>query len=326
MPTIQHNYDKSKRGSGYDRRTSGVKPSSMIIHTTNGNYGSSFRGECQYLYESNKKSTHYIVGKQGQIEELLHPIWRAWHAGATIDGYSNNQSIGIECHMTQGEAWTNAMREALTWLVRRLMTDYGIPTSRIDTHRRVALPIGRKTDPVHWSDAAFYQWRDALAPQPILAGDVVVIGTSQRATKAQIIGSLQRNRVALSLVEMERFFDLCVWLDVRADFVVALMKHETDFGRAGVALAQQSHNVGAVKTSADDWRPKVRYNGTWWYSYQSIQLALFDLVSRILKNNYGAAGKTTVRAIISEYAPPFENETQRYINAVLEDMEWICTH
>lgn len=331
---IQHNFNKADRGigTGWDYRVKNQKPMSIIVHTTNGNYGSTFGGECRYLYNSNSVGAHYIISKHGHIEELLAPELRAWHAGATIDGYNNNQSIGIECHYTPNpsargdkyEVWTQAMREALTWLVRRLMTQYAIPASRIETHRAVAIPRGRKIDPSGWTDTDFYAWRDTLAvaePPP----DVQVIGVAQRATKAQIIGSCQRNRIALTLDEIERFYTFCEWLNVRADFVLAIIKHETDFGRAGVALVAHN-NVAAVKTSADDWRDTAAYNSAYWMTYESVQLALYDLVGRILKNHYGRRGLHSVRSIITSYAPPFENQTERYIASVLEDMDYIVSH
>jgi hypothetical protein len=34
----------------------------------------------------------------------------------------------------------------------------------VETHRKIALPAGRKKDPAGWDDAAFYAWRATLAP------------------------------------------------------------------------------------------------------------------------------------------------------------------
>jgi len=175
MPTIDRTtYQKATRpiGSGYDRRVKGVTPRKLVIHTTNGNRGSSFAAECRYCVNSNAIGIHYEIGKEGQIVEQLDPMWRAWHVGRSLPGWGNNDAIGVECHHAVGEAWTPAQHDALTWLTKEhLMPRYGITPAAIDTHRAVALPHGRKVDPSDWSDAWFYAWRAALSglayvPQP----------------------------------------------------------------------------------------------------------------------------------------------------------------
>lgn len=136
----------------------------IIVHTTNGNPGSSFSGEAQYLRNSNDVSAHYLVGKQGQIAMILPPHLMAFHAGEARPGWQNETTIGIEVHHAIGEAWTDAQRQALTWLVLRLLEQHAIPARRVETHRAVALPPGRKIDPSDWSDQDFYNWRNSLRP------------------------------------------------------------------------------------------------------------------------------------------------------------------
>lgn len=155
---------KLRIGTGYDRRPNGASPCSQIVHTTNGQRGSSFEAECRFIYSSAGIGAHYAVGKRGQIVEFLPPELRAWHAGAAVADFINTWSIGVECHLTPGEAWTQEMRDALTWLTRDyLMPRYGYSAAMVETHRRVALPAGRKIDPSEWSDRDFYAWRAALA-------------------------------------------------------------------------------------------------------------------------------------------------------------------
>ena len=152
------------KGYGYDLRPNGLRPESIVAHTTNGRWGSSFEAEARYLATASGVGAHYLVGRRGQIAEILPPLsWRAWHAGNALWHWRNSVSIGIECHFTPGEAWTDAGTAALTWLVRRLMGIYAIPTSRIATHRAVALPAGRKEDPSFWTDAQFGAWLSALS-------------------------------------------------------------------------------------------------------------------------------------------------------------------
>lgn len=146
----------------------GGKPISIVIHTTNSPAkNTAFESEARYLRDSPNVGAHFLVGKQGQIVQLLHPDFAAWHSGAALSGFGNAHSIGIENHVSQGEAWTGAQRDALTWLVRRLMALYRIGPEMIETHRRVAQPTGRKSDPEGWPDASFYAWRAQLAA-PVL--------------------------------------------------------------------------------------------------------------------------------------------------------------
>lgn len=168
MPTIDRAYRKTIHpiGTGYDRRPNGLRPSSLIVHTTNGARGSSLDQEARYLRDSASVGAHYLIGKDGEILELLDPILRAWHAGVALPAYLNSRSIGIEVHHAVGEAWTVAQHDSLTWLVQtQLMPAYLISVQAIDTHRTVALPKGRKIDPSDWRDQDFYAWRAALTGQ-----------------------------------------------------------------------------------------------------------------------------------------------------------------
>lgn len=160
-------YDKSRLpiGTGYDKRPKGLRPRSIIVHTTNGRVGTQFAKEADYIYSSASVGAHYLVGKNGQIVRFLEPtIYRAWHAGACLLEYNNARSIGIECHLTNGEFWSDAQRGALSALVADLMHQFAIPSNMVEAHRRVALPGPniRKHDPASWSDADFYAWRSNL--------------------------------------------------------------------------------------------------------------------------------------------------------------------
>jgi hypothetical protein len=173
---VLQNYRKDlawKPGHGYGRnigtdsrpiwvaeRTGGV--GSLIVHTTNGNAGSTLRGECEFIRDSPLVGIHDEIGHDGTLAEILPGHMVAWHSGATIPGFSNNQSYGIELHNAVSEQLTPVQIATLTWRVKSLIAEHGIPKNRIDTHRAVAVPPGRKTDPSDWTDASFYQWRDSL--------------------------------------------------------------------------------------------------------------------------------------------------------------------
>jgi N-acetyl-anhydromuramyl-L-alanine amidase AmpD len=153
---------KQPVGVGYDERPAGIHPTAIVIHSTNGHPGSTFAAEANFLLTTSAVSAHYLVGKEGQIAQILPPEFRAWHAGESVPAFNNTNSIGIENHHAVGDDWPAAQRVALTWLVQRLLRDWRIPAASIATHRAIALPQGRKVDPSDWSDADFAAWRDSL--------------------------------------------------------------------------------------------------------------------------------------------------------------------
>lgn len=180
--SIAHPIDYSYRkdttlpiGKGYSLRPGGIAPTTIVIHTTNSPHkNTAFSAEASFLRDSPDVGAHFLVGKQGQIAQILSPDLAAWQAGGRQQNgtwtaqpaFANDHSIGIESHVSQGEQWTGAQRDALTWLVRQLMSQYHIAPTQIETHRAIALPLGRKTDPEAWPNEAFYAWRAALASTP----------------------------------------------------------------------------------------------------------------------------------------------------------------
>lgn len=165
---INHGYGPVVDGGPAKRSGSAI--TSIIIHTTNGSVGSTLTNEANFLYASPEVSAHFLVGKQGQILQILDPQWIAWHVGAVNDPSCDNaHSIGIENHFTPGEVWTDNMHTALGELVLTLLRAYPSIT-KVVTHRSVAIftkgakkgQLGRKIDPSGWSDRDFNAWRDAI--------------------------------------------------------------------------------------------------------------------------------------------------------------------
>jgi N-acetyl-anhydromuramyl-L-alanine amidase AmpD len=152
-------------------------PTSIVVHSTNNpNKNTPFANEATYLFESDNVTADFLVGKDGRIVQFLDSArFYGWHAGGQrTDGtwtakpdYANPRSIGIELHHSIGDGSYPAVQvAALTWLVRLLMARFAIVIGLIDTHRKIALPAGRKVDPSDWSDADFYRWRASLTPAP----------------------------------------------------------------------------------------------------------------------------------------------------------------
>ncbi len=159
--TIGTNHLKTnycKPYEGYAPR--GTAPwKSIIIHTTNGKAGSTFDAEANFIARSKDIGAHFLVGKDGRVENIVPLTYFAYHAGRVRDlKYSNLYSIGIENHFTPSEKeWTGEMWYGLTSLMQQYL-----PRVEVQTHRYVAIPKGRKIDPSGVSDTAFEMWTSNL--------------------------------------------------------------------------------------------------------------------------------------------------------------------
>lgn len=118
-------------------------------------------------------SSHYLVGDDGRIYQLVDDLDRAWHAGpgrwGTITDL-NNASIGIEIDNDGSEPFTDAQIDALIRLLGDLTERLRIPPTQVIAHADLA-PM-RKRDPgAHfpWKrlhDAGFGIWPEAPLADP----------------------------------------------------------------------------------------------------------------------------------------------------------------
>ena len=97
-----------------------------------------------------KVSSHYVIGSDGEVWQLVGQKHRAWHAGkswwrGTDD--LNSHSIGIElCSPTLGQMpFTPAQKKALKPLLKCLISKYNIRPENIVGHSDIA--PSRKPDP-----------------------------------------------------------------------------------------------------------------------------------------------------------------------------------
>ncbi len=118
-------------------------------------------------------SSHYLVGKDGTIYQLVKDGQRAWHAGAGKWGAItdvNNASIGIEIDNNGKTPYPDAQIDSLIVLLRDLTTRLRIPPTQIIGHSDLA-PT-RKIDPgplFPWKrlhEAGFGLWPAADAGEP----------------------------------------------------------------------------------------------------------------------------------------------------------------
>ncbi|MCY7354174.1 MAG: N-acetylmuramoyl-L-alanine amidase [Lysobacter sp.] len=115
-------------------------------------------------------SAHYLVGRDGDLYQLVADERRAWHAGGgrwgTITDV-NSASIGIELDNNGVDPFPAAQMATLIRLLDDLCTRLDIPRTQIIAHADMA-PT-RKRDPSRlfpWkelADAGFGRW-----PQPVL--------------------------------------------------------------------------------------------------------------------------------------------------------------
>lgn len=93
-------------------------------------------------------SAHYVIGKNGQVYQMLNDYMRAWHAGVSRWGNQldmNSASIGIELDNDGYSNFDSLQINSLLVVLSRLKADYNIPTANFIGHADIA--PARKTDP-----------------------------------------------------------------------------------------------------------------------------------------------------------------------------------
>lgn len=134
-----------------DSRPDGMKIDTLVIHHT---AGLGDAEEVAKFFQNPKRrvSSHYVIGRDGQIIRCVPDAARAWHAGVSEwrgRTQVNDFSIGIElCNLGDGqEPFTDALYQSLIALSREILARYPIQPQDITGHRDVARPVGRKQDP-----------------------------------------------------------------------------------------------------------------------------------------------------------------------------------
>ncbi len=132
----------------YDLR----KPNFVIIHhTSQHNVAQTVR---TFQLAHTQVSAHYIIGKDGQVIQMLNDYERAWHAGRSKWGTVtdlNSISIGVELDNNGNEPFPQEQINSLLILLDTLKTRYAIPQLNFIGHGDVA-PT-RKNDP-----NVFFPW------------------------------------------------------------------------------------------------------------------------------------------------------------------------
>lgn len=146
------------------------KPNFIILHHTSDNTA----GEALRTLTSRPMavSSHYLIGRDGKLYQLVDERQRAWHAGLSWWGGQtdmNSASIGIELDNNGFEPFPKAQIETLVKLLEHLQNRYNIPSANILGHADIA--PGRKADPSalfpwrHLANQGFGRWCDPPYPE-----------------------------------------------------------------------------------------------------------------------------------------------------------------
>lgn len=145
------------------------KPNFIIIHHTG--QDSIQQTINTFTKVSAQVSSHYIIGDDGHVVQMLNDYLRAWHAGLSSWGKNtdiNSASIGIELDNNGVESFSEAQITSLMALLSKLKKDFNIPAQNIIGHSDIA-PT-RKKDPsglFPWKTLAengFGIWKDETLP------------------------------------------------------------------------------------------------------------------------------------------------------------------
>lgn len=148
------------------------RPNFVIIHgTTSATAESALR---TLTDPERKVSAHYLIGRDGELIQLVDERQRAWHAGASRWGMLtdlNSASIGIELDNTGEEPFPDVQIKVLLGLLKQLQERHLIPAANVIGHGDIA--PGRKIDPSRYfpwqrlAAAGFGLWCEQPSPAPL---------------------------------------------------------------------------------------------------------------------------------------------------------------
>ncbi|MBN1477491.1 N-acetylmuramoyl-L-alanine amidase, partial [Candidatus Sumerlaeota bacterium] len=109
------------------------------------------------IFDYYNVSSHYVIGRDGIIYQLVRESDRAWHAGGSIMPAPDNRegvndfSIGIEIVNIHGDPFSEEQYEAAIALVRDIRQRHPIPLENITGHEHIggerAIHLGMRRSP-----------------------------------------------------------------------------------------------------------------------------------------------------------------------------------
>lgn len=129
------------------------KPNFVIIHhTAQQSTGQTVR---TFTEPNTEVSSHYVIGRDGLVIQMVNDYLRSWHAGAGKWGSVsdlNSVSLGIELDNNGEKPFSDKQISSLIQLLDTLKVKYNIPTANFLAHADIA-PT-RKQDP-----SVFFPWQ-----------------------------------------------------------------------------------------------------------------------------------------------------------------------
>ncbi|MFD5450676.1 N-acetylmuramoyl-L-alanine amidase [Streptomyces sp. NPDC003470] len=119
----------------------------VVVHVTQGSFASAVKA---FQDPGHKAATHYIVGQDGHVTQMIRELDVAYHAG---NRDYNERSVGIEHEgfVDRPEDFTEAMYAASARLTAGICARYDIPVDREHVIGHVEVPGTDHTDPgPHW--------------------------------------------------------------------------------------------------------------------------------------------------------------------------------
>ncbi|MFI9343885.1 N-acetylmuramoyl-L-alanine amidase [Streptomyces sp. NPDC052773] len=119
----------------------------VVVHVTQGSFDSAVK---VFQDPGHGAASHYIVGQDGRIAQMIRELDVAYHAG---NREYNERSIGIEHagFVDRPQDLTDAMYAASARLTAGICRRYGIPVDREHIIGHVEVPGTDHTDPgPHW--------------------------------------------------------------------------------------------------------------------------------------------------------------------------------
>jgi N-acetylmuramoyl-L-alanine amidase len=195
-PTGEHTYPQGDYWVGttnFNLR----KPNYVIIHHTAQN--STAQTLKTFTIPSTQVSSHYVIGRDGKVYQMLHDHMRAWHGGNSKWGNNtdlNSSSIGIELDNNGSEPFPDEMITSLIAVLGKLKKEHGIPTENFIGHADIA--PARKIDPsplFPWktlADNGFGLWFDEDVLEKELVLREVPVGGENDASPLLVMETVSK--------------------------------------------------------------------------------------------------------------------------------------
>lgn len=162
------------KSPNFGERRDGLRPELVVLHyTAMTDCASAARALCDPVREV---SSHYLIGRDGEVLPLVDEPMRAWHAGSgEWQGRDdvNSRSIGIELDNDGFSPFSEPLMAALEAVLPGILERWGIGPEGVIGHSDMA--PGRKIDPGRRFDWARLA-RQGMAVCSDARGDAVDAG------------------------------------------------------------------------------------------------------------------------------------------------------